>query len=68
VFNGAHALLKLKKKVSNNGKKAFVNIFRNYWRHKHLLYQVFLREFKNHLSKVYKVMFINTEFWVKPLF
>jgi hypothetical protein len=44
VLNNDHAMGKLKR-VFKEGSKALVNIFKNKWRHKHLLYQVFSKVF-----------------------
>jgi hypothetical protein len=40
----------------SNREESFVNTFRNYWRHKHPLYQVFSKVFENHFPKVYKLI------------
>jgi hypothetical protein len=44
VFNSVQAMEKLKR-VFQERSKALVDIFRNKWRHKHLLYQVFTKVF-----------------------
>jgi hypothetical protein len=50
VLNNDHAMVKFEDRFKEMSK-ALVNIFRNKWRHKHLLYQVFSKVFENPLIK-----------------
>jgi hypothetical protein len=55
VFNSDQAMGSSKEFQERS--KALVGNFRNKWRYKHLLYQVFLKGvLKDHLSKVYKIV------------
>jgi hypothetical protein len=45
AFNSVQAMEKLKR-VFKERSKALVDIFRNKWRHKHLLYQVLTKVFR----------------------
>jgi hypothetical protein len=43
-------------RVSNKGRKLCKILKKNYWRHKHPLYQIFSKVFENHFPKVHKLI------------